>query len=281
MQAVYQSLLKCAPAPARTMAARSRALIKPSARASSAPRMRIYPDGAGRCPPAALIPSPSTARRSSGCVMLLAPIPYKRSGVHGTSSLDGKNPAPFSGLYLNDTGDAQRAFSAAGGGCRQDDHCLANNGKILVCGNGGSAADAQHFAAELIGRFERERPSLAAIALCADTAALTAIGNDYGFTQAFARQIRGLGQPGDVLMALSTSGNSENVLAAVDQAHESGMSVIALTGKGGGCARDALLDTDLHLCVPSASTMRIQEAHALIIHCLCDGIDFMLLGETH
>ncbi|CCD28731.1 Phosphoheptose isomerase [Candidatus Glomeribacter gigasporarum BEG34] len=160
-------------------------------------------------------------------------------------------------------------------------HCLANNGKILVCGNGGSAADAQHFAAELIGRFERERPSLAAIALCADTAALTAIGNDYGFTQAFARQIRGLGQPGDVLMALSTSGNSENVLAAVDQAHESGMSVIALTGKGGGCARDALLDTDLHLCVPSASTMRIQEAHALIIHCLCDGIDFMLLGETH
>src|SRR5260364_277306 len=123
-------------------------------------------------------------------------------------------------------------------------HCLANNGKILVCGNGGSAADAQHFAAELIGRFERERPSLAAIALC-------------------------------------TSGNSENVLAAVDQAHESGMSVIALTGKGGGCARDALLDTDSHLCVPSASTMRIQEAHALIIHCLCDGIDIMLLGETH
>lgn len=157
---------------------------------------------------------------------------------------------------------------------------LANNGKVLMCGNGGSAADAQHFAAELIGRFERERPSLAAIALCADTSTLTAIGNDYGFAQLFARQIRGLGQPGDILLALSTSGNSENILAAIDQAHERNMGVIALTGKGGGRIRDALLDTDLHLCVPSTRTARIQEVHALLIHCLCDGIDAMLLGES-
>jgi len=156
---------------------------------------------------------------------------------------------------------------------------LANNGKVLACGNGGSAADAQHFAAELIGRFERERPGLPAIALTTDSSILTAIGNDYDFNQIFSKQVRALGQPGDVLLAITTSGNSNNVLAAIQEAHEREMTVIALTGKGGGRMNDALFDTDLHICVPSERTARIQEVHLLTIHCLCDGIDAMLLGD--
>jgi D-sedoheptulose 7-phosphate isomerase len=157
---------------------------------------------------------------------------------------------------------------------------LTNNGKVLICGNGGSAADAQHCAAELIGRFERERPGLPAIALTTDTSILTAVGNDYDFGQIFAKQVRALGQPGDVLLAITTSGNSANVLAAVEQAHEREMTVIALTGKGGGRMNDALFDTDLHIVVPSERTARIQEVHLLTIHCLCDGIDAMLLGDA-
>jgi len=157
---------------------------------------------------------------------------------------------------------------------------LTNNGKVLACGNGGSAADAQHFAAELIGRFERERPGLPAIALTTDSSILTAVANDYDFNQIFAKQVRALGQPGDVLLAITTSGNSANVLAAVEQAHEREMTVIALTGKGGGRMTDALFDTDLHICVPSERTARIQEVHLLTIHCLCDGIDAMLLGDA-
>ncbi len=156
---------------------------------------------------------------------------------------------------------------------------FANGGKVLICGNGGSAADAQHFAAELIGRFEQERPALPAIALTTDSSVLTAIGNDYSFAQIFARQVSGLGQPGDILIAISTSGNSENVLAAIESAHEREMLVIALTGKGGGRIKDALLDTDLHICAPSERTARIQEVHSLTVHCLCDGIDAMLLGD--
>ena len=156
---------------------------------------------------------------------------------------------------------------------------LANGNKILACGNGGSAADAQHFAAELIGRFERERPGLPALALTTDASVLTALANDYAYDQVFARQVRALGQPGDVLLAITTSGNSANVLAAIEEAHEREMIVIALTGKGGGTANDALADTDIHLCVPSERTARIQEVHLLTIHCLCDGIDAMLLGE--
>ena len=156
---------------------------------------------------------------------------------------------------------------------------LANGNKILACGNGGSAADAQHFAAELIGRFERERPSLPALALTTDASVLTALANDYAYDQVFARQVRALGQPGDVLLAITTSGNSENVLAAIQEAHEREMIVIALTGKGGGTANDVLADTDIHLCVPSERTARIQEVHLLTIHCLCDGIDAMLLGD--
>jgi D-sedoheptulose 7-phosphate isomerase len=155
---------------------------------------------------------------------------------------------------------------------------LINGGKILACGNGGSAADAQHFAAELIGRFEAERQELAAIALTTDTSILTAVANDYSFNQIFARQVRGLGHAGDVLLAISTSGNSANVIEAIKAAHEHDMHVIALTGKGGGLIGEMLRDDDIHLCVPADRTARIQETHLLVIHCLCDGIDALLLG---
>ncbi|GMV01463.1 MAG: phosphoheptose isomerase [Burkholderiaceae bacterium] len=151
--------------------------------------------------------------------------------------------------------------------------------KVLICGNGGSAADSQHMAAELVGRFERERPELAAIALSTDTSALTAVANDYGFEQVFARQLRALGREGDVLVAISTSGESANVLAAVHAAHERGLAVVALTGRGGGSVGAALRGPDIHLCVPHDRTARIQELHQLIIHCLCDGIDASLLGD--
>jgi len=157
-------------------------------------------------------------------------------------------------------------------------HCLINGGKILACGNGGSAGDAQHFAAELIGRFEAERQELAAIALTTDSSILTAVGNDYGFTHIFSRQVRGLGHAGDVLLAISTSGNSGNVIEAIKAAHEADMRVIALTGRGGGQIGDLLADGDIHLCVPAERTARIQETHLLVIHCLCDGIDALLLG---
>lgn len=157
---------------------------------------------------------------------------------------------------------------------------LGNDRKILACGNGGSAGDAQHFAAELIGRFERERPELGAIALTTDSSILTAIANDYGFDEVFSKQVRGLGHAGDVLVAISTSGNSANVVAAVRAAQERGMSVVALTGKGGGSIGAMLGEADVHLCVPHERTARIQEVHLLIIHCLCDGIDHALLGET-
>ena len=156
---------------------------------------------------------------------------------------------------------------------------LTNGGKILACGNGGSAGDCQHFAAELVGRFERERPGLAAIALTTDTSAITAIGNDYSYDEVFSKQVHALGQPGDVLLAISTSGNSRNVIKAIEAAHERDMTIVALTGKGGGKMGAMLRDTDVHLCVPHDKTARIQEVHILAIHCLCDGIDLMLLGE--
>jgi D-sedoheptulose 7-phosphate isomerase len=157
--------------------------------------------------------------------------------------------------------------------------CITAGGKVLACGNGGSASDAQHFAAEFVGRFERERPGLAAISLTTDTSILTAVGNDYDFGQVFAKQVQALGQPGDVLLALSTSGNSANVLAAVDAARARDMTVIALTGRGGGKMRDKLQDTDVHICVPHERTARIQEVHILAIHCMCDAVDLQLLGE--
>ncbi len=155
---------------------------------------------------------------------------------------------------------------------------LLNGGKILACGNGGSAADAQHFAAELVGRFEAERGELAAIALTTDSSILTAVANDYAFSQIFARQVRALGHAGDVLLAISTSGNSGNVIEAINAAHEHEMRVIALTGRDGGQIGELLRDDDIHLCVPVQRTARIQETHLLIIHCLCDGIDALLLG---
>ena len=158
--------------------------------------------------------------------------------------------------------------------------CVTNNGKILACGNGGSAADAQHFIAELVGRFERERLPLAGIALNTDTSILTAVGNDYGYAQIFSRQISALGHPGDVLVAISTSGNSENVQQAIQSAHEREMRVIALTGKGGGAMNDLLSTDDIHLCVPHDRTMRIQEIHILLLHMLCDGFDTLLLGDS-
>ena len=157
--------------------------------------------------------------------------------------------------------------------------CLTAGGKVLACGNGGSASDAQHFAAEFVGRFERERPGLAAIALTTDTSILTAIGNDYDFSQVYSKQVQALGQPGDVLIAMSTSGNSANVLAAVQAAHDKEMTVVALTGRGGGKLKEMLAETDVHICVPHDRTARIQEVHILALHCLCDAIDVQLLGE--
>ncbi len=156
---------------------------------------------------------------------------------------------------------------------------ITAGGKVLACGNGGSASDAQHFAAEFVGRFERERPGLAAIALTTDTSILTAIGNDYDFNSIFSKQVQALGQPGDVLLAISTSGNSANVLAAVDAAQAKDMTVVALTGRKGGLIKDRLTDTDVHICVPHERTARIQEVHILALHCLCDAIDLQLLGE--
>jgi D-sedoheptulose 7-phosphate isomerase len=157
--------------------------------------------------------------------------------------------------------------------------CITSGGKVLVCGNGGSAADAQHFAAEFVGRFERERPGLAAIALTTDSSILTAVGNDYDFNAIFSKQVQAIGSPGDVLLAISTSGNSANVLAAVEAAHAKEMAVIALTGRDGGKMRKLLLETDVHICVPHERTARIQEVHLLVVHCLCDAVDLQLLGS--
>lgn|SRR5512146_1485634 len=155
---------------------------------------------------------------------------------------------------------------------------LRAGGKLLACGNGGSAADAQHFAAELVNRFETERPPLAAIALTTDSSALTAIANDYSYEQVFAKQLRALGRKGDVLLAISTSGNSGSVLEAVRAAREIGVRVVALTGNGGGKLAPLLTADDAHVCVPHTRTVRIQEVHLLALHCICDAIDFQLFG---
>ncbi|HET8552196.1 MAG TPA: phosphoheptose isomerase [Gammaproteobacteria bacterium] len=155
---------------------------------------------------------------------------------------------------------------------------LAAGGKILSCGNGGSAADAQHFAAELLNRFERERRPLAAVALTTDSSTLTSIANDYSYDEVFAKQVVGLGRRGDVLFGISTSGNSRNVLRAIEVAHENDVAVVALTGRDGGRMAAALIDGDVEIRVPAESTARIQEVHLLVLHCLCDLIDSQLFG---
>ena len=155
--------------------------------------------------------------------------------------------------------------------------CLRSGGKVMACGNGGSAADAQHFAAELIGRFERERQELAAIALTTDTSILTAVGNDYSYEEVFSKQVRGLGKKGDILLGISTSGNSKNVVKAIEAAKKIGINIIALTGNGGGKIASLLGVNDIHLCVPSNRTARIQETHLVLLHGLCDGVDHLLL----
>ena len=156
--------------------------------------------------------------------------------------------------------------------------CLLDNKKILCCGNGGSAGDAQHFASELLNRFERERPGLPAIAVTSDCNTMTAIANDYGYQQVFSKQIAALGQAGDVLLAISTSGNSDNVIEAIKAAHDREMTVVALTGRDGGDIASNLSSHDIEVRVPADRTARIQEVHLVVIHSLCDFIDTQLFG---
>lgn len=156
--------------------------------------------------------------------------------------------------------------------------CLLAGGKILSCGNGGSAGDAQHFSAELLNRFEKERPGLPAIAISTDTSTLTAIANDYDYNEIFSKQVSALGNAGDILLAISTSGNSKNVIAAIEAAHVRGMRVVAMTGKDGGAIAKTLAPADVEIRVPSSRTARIQEVHLVVIHCLCDLIDTHLFG---
>ncbi|NCF16030.1 MAG: phosphoheptose isomerase [Gammaproteobacteria bacterium] len=170
------------------------------------------------------------------------------------------------------------AESIAAAGLVMSDALLAD-GKILSCGNGGSAADAQHFSSELLNRFEMERPGLPAMALTTDASTVTSISNDYSYEEIFSKQVRALGKPGDVLLGISTSGNSENVIRAIDAAHERGMKVVAFSGRDGGRMADMFAEGDVEIRVPATRTARIQEVHLLVIHCLCDLIDTTLLGS--
>jgi D-sedoheptulose 7-phosphate isomerase len=185
------------------------------------------------------------------------------------------------GHFLESVETKQRAISIApliATAAQRITECLLQDGKVLSCGNGGSAADAQHFSSELLNRFEMERPGLPAIALTTDSSTLTSIANDYEFAEIFAKQVRALGQAGDILLAISTSGNSPNVVRAINAAHERDMHVIALTGRDGGAIARALVSDDLELRVPADRTCRVQEVHLLVIHCLCDLVDVQLLG---
>jgi D-sedoheptulose 7-phosphate isomerase len=157
--------------------------------------------------------------------------------------------------------------------------CLMGNNKVMTCGNGGSAADAQHFSSEMLNRFERERPGLAAIALTTDASTITSVANDYQFAEIFAKQIRALGRPGDVVLAFSTSGDSNNIIGAIDAAHEQDARVVLLSGRDGGEAARTLMQKDVEIRVPSFSTARIQEVHLMIVHCICDLVDDHLMGH--
>ena len=158
--------------------------------------------------------------------------------------------------------------------------CLLSDGKIMSCGNGGSAADAQHFSSELLNRFERERPGLPGLALTTDASTVTSISNDYAYEDIFAKQVRALGRAEDVLLGISTSGNSENVIRAIAAAHERGMRVVALSGRDGGRMQGMFKADDVEIRVPAERTARIQEVHLLVIHALCDLIDTTLLGDA-
>lgn len=158
--------------------------------------------------------------------------------------------------------------------------CLLAGGKVLSCGNGGSAADAQHFSSELLNRFEIERPGLAAIALTTDSSTLTSIANDYHYNEVFAKQVHALGRENDVLIVISTSGRSANITKAVKAAHECNMPVISISGRDGGEVAELLNENDIEIRVPASSTARIQEVHILVIHCLCDLIDQRLVKES-
>lgn len=174
---------------------------------------------------------------------------------------------------------ADSILPAVHSACERILQALLDGNKIMSCGNGGSACDALHFSSEMLNRFKHERPSLPAIALTADVATLTSIANDYSYNEVFAKQIRALGQPQDILLALSTSGNSQNVLNAIKAAHDRQMIVVALTGGEGGKIPSLLRDNDIEVRVPSTDTARIQETHLLIIHCICDAVDFQLFGH--
>lgn len=181
-------------------------------------------------------------------------------------------------IAVKEVAGEQLAESIAAAGRLLSD-ALLDDGKILSCGNGGSAADAQHFSSELLNRFERERPGLPALALTTDSSTLTSISNDYSYAEIFSKQVRALGNSQDVLLAISTSGNSENVIRAVAAAHEREMRVVALTGCDGGRMADLFSEDDVEIRVPATRTARIQEVHLVVIHCLCDLIDTTLLGE--
>ncbi len=181
------------------------------------------------------------------------------------------------GIATKQTAAEALAESIASAGRVMSDALLAD-GKILSCGNGGSAADAQHFSSELLNRFEMERPGLPAMALTTDASTVTSISNDYSYEEIFSKQVRALGKPQDVLLGISTSGNSENVIRAITAAHERGMRVVALSGRDGGRMADLFAEGDVEIRVPATRTARIQEVHLLVIHCLCDLIDTTLLG---
>ncbi|MDE0789272.1 MAG: phosphoheptose isomerase [Woeseiaceae bacterium] len=181
-------------------------------------------------------------------------------------------------IAIKVTAAEQIAESIAAAGQVMSDAIL-NDGKIMSCGNGGSAADAQHLSSELLNRFEMERPGLPAIALTTDSSTLTSISNDYAYEEIFSKQVRALGKEQDVLLGISTSGNSENVIRAIAAAHERGMNVIALTGGDGGRMANIFQPGDVEIRVPATRTARIQEVHLIVIHCLCDLIDTTLLGE--